>query len=232
MLRNPSRLHRTAAGLALIAAPLMSLIADILSVGWADDTAEYVSEVAGNPGAQAWSGVFYVIGFTLIVPGVIGIVHLIRGRGTTLAHIGGGLAVIGLGAFPALAVTSVFDAAAVESIGQADYVALLDGLEDQAAAIVLLVIILVPALLSLLIIGAAVWRSGLAPWWAALALIVSGLMLAASGSSQVLNIVSDIFLLVGLGYLGLRMLRMTDAEWDRPPERWNHATPSPQSGDL
>jgi hypothetical protein len=203
-----------------MAAPLLFLIADLISPAWDDDTAAYVREVAENPGAQAWSGLLYVIGFALIVPAVIGIVHLIKGRGVTLAHIGGGLAILGLGAFPALAATSIVDAVAVETINQADYVALIDGFEDEAAAIVLLVIVLIPALLSLLLIAAAVWRSGLAPWWVAAALIVSAVLLAA-GSSQVLNIVSDVLLLGAFGFLGLRMLRMADSEWEHPPERWD-----------
>lgn len=231
MLSNPSKVRRTATGLALIAAPLLFLLADVISPAWNDDTAAYVSEVAESPGAQAWSGLLYVIGFALIVPAVIGIAHLVKGRGVTLAHIGAGLAVLGLGAFPALAVTSIFDAVAVETIAQADYVTLIDGLEDEAAAIALLLVVLIPALLSLLFIAAALWRSGLAPWWIAVVLIVSAVLLAA-GSSQVLNIVSDVLLLGAFGFIAVRILQMTDAEWDRPPEHWGEAVPSRGAGGV
>lgn len=220
MLGNASRVRRTAAAFALIAAPLLFLVADILSPAWDDDTAEYVREVAENPDAQAWSGLLYVIGFTLIVPAVIGIVHLIRGRGVTLAHIGGALAVLGLGAFPALAVTSVLDAVAVEAISQGDYVAVIDGFEDEAAAIALLLITLVPALISLLVIAAAVWRSSLAPWWVAVLLIVSALLLAIA-TTQVVNVISSALLLIAFGFIGLRLLRMSDSDWANPPERWD-----------
>src|SRR5680860_842487 len=177
MLSNPAKARRTAAGLALIAAPLLFLVADVISPAWSDDTAAYVREVADSPDAQAWSGLLYVIGFALIVPAVIGIVHLIRGRGVALAHIGGALAVLGLGMFPALAVTSILDAVAVESIAQGEYVAIIDGFEDNAAAIVMLLLTLVPALLSLILIAAALWRSGLAPWPVAVALMLSALLL-------------------------------------------------------
>lgn len=230
MLSNPAKVRRTAAGLALIAAPLLFLVADIISPAWDDDTAEYVREVAESPDAQAWSGLLYVIGFALIVPAVIGIVHLIRGRGVTLAHIGGGLAILGLGAFPALAVTSILDAVAVEAISQSDYVAVIDGFEDETAAIVLLVLILIPALLSLLLIAAAVWRSGLAPWPIAVVLILSALLLAA-GTDRSIAIVSDVLLLAGFGFLGMRMLQMADGEWENPPPHWRRSLPAGQAGE-
>jgi hypothetical protein len=53
MLSNPAKARRTAAGLALIAAPLLFLVADVISPAWSDDTAEYVREVAESPDAQA-----------------------------------------------------------------------------------------------------------------------------------------------------------------------------------
>lgn len=231
MLTNPAKARRTAAGLALIVAPLLFLIADVISPAWSDDTAEYVRQVAESPDAQGWSGVLYVIGFSLIVPGVIGIVHLIRGRGVTLAHIAGALAVLGLGAFPALAATSIVDAVAVESIGQGDYVAVIDGLEDSTPAIVLLIVTLIPALLSLLLIAAAVWRSGLAPWPVAVVLIASALLLIV-GNSQTLNIVSDALMLLALGFIGVRLLQMADGDWERPPLDWRRSLPAGQAGDV
>lgn len=223
-MRNPTTVRRTAAALALIAAPLLFLVADIVSPAWSDDTATYVREVAESPGAQAWSGFLYVVGFALIVPAVLAVVHLIRGRGVTLAHIAGALAILGLGAFPALAATSIFDAVAVETINQADYVTMIDGLEDEPAAIALLLIVLVPALLSLILIAAAVWRSGLAPWWVAVALIVSAVMLMA-GSNQLTNLISDVLLLGAFGFLAARVFGMADSEWENPPDRWTGATP-------
>lgn len=223
-MRNTTTVRRTAAALALIAAPLLFLVADIVSPAWSDDTAAYVREVAESPGAHAWSGFLYVVGFALIVPAVLGVVHLIRGRGVTLAHIAGGLAILGLGAFPALAATSIVDAVAVETINQADYVTMLDGFEDEPAAIALLVIVLVPALLSLILIAAAIWRSGLAPWWVAVTLIVSALLLIA-GSSQVVNVISDVLMLGAFGFLAARVFGMADSEWDNPPDRWAGGAP-------
>jgi hypothetical protein len=225
MLSNPSQFRRTAAGVALIVAPLLFLIADIISPAWSDDTAEYVREVADNTGAQNVSSLLYVIGFTLFVPGVIGIMHLIRGRGVTLAHIATALAVIGLGAFPALGALGIVDALAVETLNEADHVALVESAEDEWAPIALLIIILIPALLSLILIAAALWRSGLTPVWVAIVVIASALLLVV-GNSQALSVAADALMLVGFGFVGLRLLKMGNDVWDRPPHDWRESAPA------
>lgn len=220
MLSNASTFRRMGAGLALIAAPLLFLAGDIISPAWSDDTAEYVGEVAGSTSAQSTSGVLYTIGMPLMLAGAIGIASCIRGRGVTLANIALVLAVIGLGTFPALAVTSIVDVVAISAVGEEGLASLIDAAEDSVAFIVVLLFALAGSLLSLVLIGLAVGRSGLAPWWVGGALIVAAALLIAGGSSQALAIASSVLLLAGFGYLGVRILRLSDAVWERPPEDW------------
>lgn len=220
MLSNANTFRRVAVGLALIVAPLMFLLGDIISPAWSDDTAEYVEEVAGNTSAQSISGVLYTLGMPLMLAGAIGIASCIRGRGVTLANIAVALAVVGLGTFPALTVTSLVDVVAIESVGQEGLISLIDAGEDSVGFLVVLLFALIGSLLSLILIGIAVGRSGLAPWWVGGALIVSALLLIAGGSSQVLAIVSSAVSLAGFGYLGVRILRLSDSVWERPPEDW------------
>lgn len=223
LLSTASTFRRIGVGLALILAPLMFLLGDILSPAWSDDTAEYAGEVAENTAAQGLSGVLYTIGMPLMLAGAIGIANCIRGRGVTLANIAVVLAVLGLGTFPALTITSIIDVVAIDALGEAGLVALIDGGEDSAAFLVVLLFALVGSLLSLILIGIAVWRSGLAPWWIGVVLIISALLLIAGGSSQVMAIVASALSLVGFGYLGVRILRLSDATWERPPDDWRTA---------
>lgn len=220
MLSNANTFRRVAVGLALIVAPLMFLLGDIISPAWSDDTAEYVEEVAGNTSAQSISGVLYTIGMPLMLAGAIGIASCIRGRGVTLANIAVALAVVGLGTFPALTVTSLVDVAAIDSVGQEGLISLIDAGEDNVGFLVVLLFALIGSLLSLILIGIAVGRSGLAPWWVGGTLIVSALLLIAGGSSQVLAIVASALSLAGFGYLGVRILGLSDSVWERPPEDW------------
>lgn len=209
--------------MALIAAPLLFLLGDILSPAWSDDTAEYAREVAESTSAQSVSGVLYTIGMPLMLVGVIGVASCIRGRGVTLANIALVLAVIGLGTFPALAVISVIDTVAIEAVGEEGLASLIDAGEDSVGFIVVLALALVGSLLSLILIAITVGRSGLAPWWVAGALIVAAALLIAGGSSQALAIASSALLLAGFGYVGVRILRLSDALWERPPEDWRAA---------
>lgn len=223
ILTNPARFRRTAAGLALIVGSLMFLVADAVRPASSDDPATYVGEVAASPGATAATGVLQVLGFAIFVVGIVGIVHLIRGRGVTLAHIGGALALVGLGAFPALGMLGVVDAIAAESISPAAHVALIeDGFESNAAALVVLVVSLAGALLGAILIGAAVWRSGLAPWWAGAA-IIAGAVLFAGAPGTVLFLIGDVLHLIAFGYIGIRMLRMSDSEWEHPAADWRNS---------
>lgn len=231
MLSNATTFRRTAAGLALIAAPLLFLIGDIVSPAWSDDNAEYFAEVAESPSAQSATGVVYTIGMALMVAGAIGIVNCIRGRGVTLANIALPLAVLGLGVFPVLTGTAIVDAFATEAITSADYVALIEAGEDSVGFIVILAIALLGSLLSLLLLAIAVGRSGLAPWWVAGLLIIATALLIASGGSQALAIGTSALQLVGFGYLGVRLLGMSDTEWVNPPHDWREdTTPAPAHG--
>lgn len=228
ILRNPTQFRRVGAGLALIVASVMFVVADLIAPAFSDDTTEYLTEVADSTGAQAAAGLLQVFAFPLLVVGVLAVAHLIRGRGVILAHLGAFAAVIGLGAFPALAVTGVIDSVAVDTIGVSQSVALVeDGFEDSTAAIVLLVLILLPSFLAAVLIGAAVWRSALAPWWIGAA-IIAGIVLLFAGSSQALRLAGDVLHLIGFGYLGVRMLKMSDAEWDRPPTDWREGSDQAQ----
>ncbi len=55
--------------------------------------------------------------------------------------------------------------------------------------------------------------------WAGGAIIV-GAVLFAGAPGTVLFLVGDVLHLVGFGYPGVRMLRMSDAEWEHPPADW------------
>lgn len=225
MLSNASTFRRIGVGFALIAAPLMLLVGDLISPAWSDETADYVADVAANTSAQSASGVIYTLGFALMVVGAIGVANCIRGRGVTLANIAVALAVVGLGMFPALTVTSIIDTVAIDSVGQEGLVALIDASEDSTAFVVLLVLILVPSLISLLLLGIAVGRSGLAPWWVAGALILATPLLIA-GSSQALAVAASALQLIGFGYLGIRIIGLPNERWERPPLDWRSAEAS------
>ena len=75
----------------------------------------------------------------------------------------------------------------------------------------------VALVVGLLLLGVALWRSGVGPRWAAVCVVlypVSDVLLSVLPASEVADWISTGFGIVGLGALGLHVLRMTDAAWD------------------
>ncbi|MGI8633317.1 MAG: hypothetical protein ACR2NA_12350 [Solirubrobacterales bacterium] len=220
-LTNPTAFRRVGCALALIVANVLGVLAVLVTYSDidSDDTKAYFADVAAHPDAHAISGLMSIVAFPLLLVGVLGIVHLIRGRGVTLAHIGGVLAIVGLGAFPLLAGTEIIDSIGVQAIGQEQMLKLSeDGLEESGYAIAVLLITLVPALLGALLIGIAVLRSRLAAAWAGIAIIAGTLLLATPGGW--VFIIGNVLHLIGFSAVAVRMLQMSDSEWEHPPLDW------------
>jgi F0F1-type ATP synthase membrane subunit c/vacuolar-type H+-ATPase subunit K len=95
-INDPRNFRRTAAGLCLIAGPLVSLIGGLVTP-WeqSETTAAYLQAMGENPARAQISAVLLYFGFLLIAVGIFGIIHLLRHRAVVLAHVAGVLAVWG-----------------------------------------------------------------------------------------------------------------------------------------
>ena len=220
-MSNPSTYRRTVAGLALIAAPLLLLISTLVTPGGenTEGSSEYMRNVAADPGGHELGTVFAVLAFAAFVPAFVGCIHLLRHRAVALGHIFGTFALIGAVMFVALASTTFYDVAIAENLPLDQAIKVNEGVEDVAAA----GIVLIPALLGILIgsigLGVAMWRGGWAPAWVPAAIVVGMLLVIAGDGSKALEIVSSLVLLAGWGFLGVKLLGMGNDAWERaiPP---------------
>jgi hypothetical protein len=89
MLSNATTFRRIVAGLCLILAPLFLLISNLLQTRTPITTENLLDSITANAVANEISFAFALYGFTLMVPAVIGIIHLLRHRSVALGHIGG-----------------------------------------------------------------------------------------------------------------------------------------------
>jgi hypothetical protein len=103
MVHNSSTRHRLLAvagplGAAALAAgsTIGPRLADTVTSDHAEG-AKVIAAVAGDRMAVAWAGFFLMSGLLLLIPFFAGVTSLIRGRGATLATVGGTLAMIGAG---------------------------------------------------------------------------------------------------------------------------------------
>src|SRR5262245_43633782 len=100
MLSNATRFRRTTAGLCLILAPLFLLISDLLQTRDPfKSMEELLDTIASNQLSNDVAFGFAIYGFALMVPAVVGIIHLLRHRSVALGHIGGALVIVGLISF-------------------------------------------------------------------------------------------------------------------------------------
>ena len=216
-LSNASSFRRMACGLLLLIGPALILVAGILdpAAGEGDDTEGYLRAIGDDPDMAELSTALWIYGFTFTAIGIIGAVHVIRGRGVVLANIGGALALVGMIMFIALFATTLHDLNNVEHVGLETAEQLSDDLEeDYWAPIVVLAPALLGTLIGFILLGIAIIRSGVAHVAAGAMIIVGILLVPASEETQVLNVLANVLLLGGWGLVGLKLLGMTDAQWD------------------
>jgi hypothetical protein len=229
-LSDARNFRRTAAGLSLIIGPVLLLIASAITTTGGDDTAEYVAEVATRRGAEEASAVLGIFGFAFLIPGIIGALNLLRGRGVVLGHLGGILAVLGLACFSALIASSFYDVAATAPGADSNaYVDISEEVEDTTGAIIVVAVALIGTLLGLILLAIAFIRARTVPLFAPI-LMIAGILVVgpASGDSRAVSVIGNLLLLGGLGTVGLTLLRQPDEEWERPGLTAGHA---PRAGD-
>ncbi|RVX45166.1 hypothetical protein EDD27_7946 [Nonomuraea polychroma] len=223
-LSDPTRLRRLAAGMCLIAAPV-TYVAGILADpalrlgGSADAVGAYgrhLEQVSLSAAILHWSWV-------LLVPGVIGMIHLVRRRAVLLGHIAGALALLGVVNFSALMLGDFFYARLERELGPATGATLGDQALADPGAVFGFQIPGFAGVAGVFLLGLVLAYGRHAPWWAPFAM-VAGMFTAPI--FWVGTVVGGLLYLAGSGAIGMRMIRMTDSEWAHPGSRG--AGPDPE----
>lgn len=213
MLTNANSFRRVAAGASLILAPLCLLL------GMAADPSEPGVEdplvYANNPGIVGVSATLLHYAWVLWVPGVIGLVHLVRGKGVVLANIAGVVAVLGLINFSALMISDFFDIVAFQMLPVDQAEKLLQDAAQPAMIIAWQLPGMIGSFLGLVLVAVAYARAGRAGWWFPAGVLV-GIVVWVVGArawNLVLGLGGPVILLVVFGVVGVSMIRMRDEEW-------------------
>jgi hypothetical protein len=208
---------RTLAGLSLFAGPLMLLLAAAVSPDLSGDGGERLAEIADNEGRYIASGYLFLLGAWLFVPGLIGLWRLFRGpRGVTLGQVGGGLVLLGV-----ITTIAFFGFGAYEyemaqpGLDQTQMAELAEQADETEVAIPLFITFLVGVGIGSLIVAWSLWRRQLVPPWSPAAIVVGTIVSAAAEDDAVLAAIGFAFLLIGFGAVGLKLLSMSDDEFDQ-----------------
>ncbi|MFC0863290.1 hypothetical protein ACFHYQ_13400 [Sphaerimonospora cavernae] len=211
MIANANSFRRLAAGACLVLAPLCLLLGMVVDPYEHGDVMAY----ANNPGAAGVSATLLHYAWVLWVPAVLGLVHLVRGRGVVLANLAGAATVLGLINFSSMMVVDFIDISLYQNLPADQARKLIDESAHPALIFGWQLPGMIGAFLGLTLVAVAYARSSRAGWWFP-AGVLAGLLVWLFGANQgnaLLGLAGPVILLVVFGAVGVSLIRMSDADW-------------------
>lgn len=209
---DANNFRRSIAGLSLIVAPLVGLVGALLTPKYTGDLGTELTAISEHTGRWLAGNFLILLSFFLLIPAMLGILQLLRHRSVALGHIGAALVLLGLFFHGAITGFALVEVPLVESgLPRTEMVTFAERMYEGPAFIM----ILAPFIgfyLGLIILAVALWRAKVVPIWIA-GLIVVGLLSEFTGTDVLSPELMFALLLVSLGWLGLKVLRMSDAQW-------------------
>jgi hypothetical protein len=214
---NSSGFRRTLAGVSLILAPLLLLLSELVNPSAEGEAGLLLVEAAGNSVGYYLDGLLGLAASILLVPAFLGIMHLLRGRGAVLGHVGGALAVVGA---VGLAIASALAFVVLEMVDddaeRGEMIALLERLDDNTGLGLVFVLMLGLGFnAGPILLAAGLLRARAAPLFAAPVILVGQVVFVLLAGVGFFKVLAYAILAVGYGALGVRLLTLSDAEWDR-----------------
>jgi hypothetical protein len=213
-LGDANGFRRTALGLCLIAAPLVGLMSALIIPRFTGGMEEELAAISEHTGRWLVGEALNLITFFLFTLAALGTLHLLRHRSVVLGHMGGGLVLLGAYFHGAIIGFALVEVPLAESGGARDrIVEFANGMYESIA----FTIILFPFLsffVGWILLAIALWRARVAPLWVAATLGVASLSEFFGPEAVSPELMFALFL-IGLGYLGLRVLRLSAKDWER-----------------
>jgi hypothetical protein len=213
-LGDANSFRRTALGLCMIVAPLVGLMSALITPRFTGGMGEELAAISEHTGRWLVGEALNLITFFLFMLAALGTLHLLRHRSVVLGHMGGGLALLGAFFHGAIIGFALVEVPLVESGGARDrMVEFANGIYESTA----FTMILFPFLsffVGWLLLAIALWRARVAPIWVSATLGVAPLSEFFGPEAVSPELMFALFL-IGLGYLGLRVLRLSAKDWER-----------------
>ncbi|GAA4925752.1 hypothetical protein HD597_011497 [Nonomuraea thailandensis] len=217
MLTDANTFRRLAAGACLVLAPLcllLGMVTDPTDPGPYDPLA-----YARNPAAVGVSATLLHYAWVLFVPGVIGLVHLVRRKGVVLANLAGALTVLGLINFSSLMISDFFDIVLFQRLPAEQAHKIMEEAAQPAMIAAWQLPGMIGSFLGLVLVAVAYARSGRAGWWFPVGVLggIAVWIYGASSWNELLGFGGPVVLLLVFGFVGVSIIRMPDAEWSGAP---------------
>src|ERR671910_3128263 len=128
--------RKMVAGACMVVAPFVLLVAMVIHPASDMDEATQVATIADNLDAWYVAHLLAFVSIVLVVPAVLGLMHMLRERQGALGHVGGGLALPGLLAFTGLVALGLVLWQMAGAGNTAETVALLKRLNETAGIVI------------------------------------------------------------------------------------------------
>jgi hypothetical protein len=219
-LADAHHFRKMVAGCCMVLAPLVLLGAEIVHPEEKTDGSDQLAVVANNLDQWYVAHLLAALAIVLMVPAVLGLMHMLREREVAFGHVGGGLAMLGLLAVAAIVGLEIVMWQMGTVGANAQMSALADRLTDTTGIVVPFFVVAFGFMLGLICLAIGLYRAKVVQSWMSLFLIVAavGFGVEFSAASNVFGIVAAAFLLVGLGSIGRMVLAETDEDWEHTPE--------------
>jgi hypothetical protein len=222
-IKDANNFRRTAAGLCLIAGPLLTLINGLVDpYGEKQTTAADLQAYAENPTRAQISALLLYFGYLLIAVGVFGIIHLLRHRAVVFGHVAGVLAVWGWLTLPGVLASAYYDLSLAQWRNRQAAITIHDRAEGYIGSAIMGIPVLL-GVLGVVLLGVALWRARVAPLWVPVVLLLGLAIIVFGPYGSVGWTIGNALWLVALGFLGLKIIRMSDEDWARPASRVSEA---------
>jgi hypothetical protein len=219
-LSDAHHFRKIVAGACMVVAPLVLLVAMVIHPASDMNEATQVATIQDNLDAWYVAHLLALVSIAVMVPAVLGLMHMMREREVAFGHVGGGLAMLGLLAFAGIVGMELvmWQMAAGGSTREA--VALLERLNNTAGIVIPFAFVSFGFALGLACLAVGLYRARAVQSWMAVSTAAGAILFgfAIGTAMNWLAVVAAAFLVVGLGSIGRMVLRETDEAWEHTPE--------------
>ena len=219
-LSDAHHFRKIVAGACMVVAPVVLLVTAVIHPASDMNEATQVATIADNLDAWYVAHLLALVSIALMVPAVLGLMHMLREREVAFGHLGGGLAMLGLLAFAGIVGMELVMWQMVAGGSTREAVALLERLNDTAGIVIPFIFVSFGFALGLVCLAIGLYRARAVQSWMAVLVAVGAIAFgfAVAAAMNWLAIVAAAFLVVGLGAIGRMVLRETDEAWEHTPE--------------
>jgi hypothetical protein len=213
------RFRKTVAGACMMLAPLFVLVGFVVHPDMESDAAAQLGVIAENSDRWVASHLILLAAVALMVPAVLGLMHMLRERQVAMGHLGGALGLLGLLALAGVVAIELVAGQMVKGGAErGEMVGLLDRVQDTAAIAGPFFVVSFAFALGLIVLAFGLWQAHATSWWMAACIAIGAVLLAIPVYEVIVPIVGAAFLLIGLGSVGRMVLAESVDDWDHTPD--------------